>query len=607
MPQTKYRIYELSARAVLSYAVKENEGYSFHLSRAQTEKCKAAAAPHEQDGNALFFQTMCVLRGDEYSERADGGLITDLSDIIFHMDFSSIFDRRGMRGKQLARQQKAEAMFRPEGISLDFGSGEHRYLTFERSGSMSRQARLSFIRADYYDSVRRRMMMNMEIGGCQLSKLYAYNGLMLSSGVRIDNIGIDDPHRVIVIENSVSTVHNVNVITVADDGSQGSTRKYRREEKQMDIDVMSFDGEGLISKEYAKIVDNAYCGHHIHTSFQIRMPYIKGMLHQVDFKDFFKSAGTDTVTDIYGVSHNVQDVDIILTKSQFKGYGWLKDSGRSWEDYLDAFRRYRHALYITNVNKEKPEAFTELNYQFLTTVSIRAEEFRPSDLPTGWDHSPAEDSRRWLTKETELAYYNYCANEQFRQDYFLEALNRRSLFSRSREQGLARILKKNPLFISEPIYTEKLDAMADSILKQYAVGRLIVAGDNRYLSGDLLDFMALLLPFDKIRTRRESTFYVAAITNYFRESVFYAPGAVYEHGGSCTLLRNPHIARNEEVQLSVYAQKDNMRKHYLSHLTDVVMVDTHTLASERLGGADYDGDMIKTISDPILNECVKRN
>lgn len=31
------------------------------------------------------------------------------------------------------------------------------------------------------------------------------------------------------------------------------------------------------------------------------------------------------------------------------------------------------------------------------------------------------------------------------------------------------------------------------------------------------------------------------------------------------------------------------------------------LAAERLGGADYDGDMIKTIADPILNECVRRN
>ena len=38
-----------------------------------------------------------------------------------------------------------------------------------------------------------------------------------------------------------------------------------------------------------------------------------------------------------------------------------------------------------------------------------------------------------------------------------------------------------------------------------------------------------------------------------------------------------------------------MRKYYLGHLTDVVMVDANMLAAERLGGADYDGDMIKTM------------
>ena len=82
-------------------------------------------------------------------------------------------------------------MFRPEGVCLDLGSGMRRYLAFERSNSMSRQSKLSFLREDVYHYVRRRIQMDMTIGDCQLSKLYAYNGLMLSSGVRLDGINID--------------------------------------------------------------------------------------------------------------------------------------------------------------------------------------------------------------------------------------------------------------------------------------------------------------------------------------------------------------------------------------------------------------------------------
>lgn len=232
MPLVKYRIYELSARAVISYGRQQDGTYTFRLSAAETEKCKSLSAPHEQDDNALFYQIMCVLHGDAFTGAPGGQLVTDLSDIIFYMDFSGIFDRSGARKKHLIRQEKAKALFRPEGASLDFGSGPHRYLAFERSGSMSRQARLSFIREDFYDAVRRRIMMDMTIGDCQLSKLYAYNGLMLSSGIRIDGIGIDRPHRVVVIDNPTRTERNVSVITVEDDGTQSSTRKYHRVEKK---------------------------------------------------------------------------------------------------------------------------------------------------------------------------------------------------------------------------------------------------------------------------------------------------------------------------------------------------------------------------------------
>lgn len=612
MPLRKYRIYELSARAVISYSREQDRTYTFHLSAAETEKCKSLSAPHEQDDNALFYQIMCVLHGDAFTGAPSGQLVTDLSDIIFYMDFSGIFDRSGARKKHLIRQEKAKALFRPEGVSLDFGSGPHRYLAFERSGSMSRQARLSFIREDFYDAVRRRIMMDMTIGSCQLSKLYAYNGLMLSSGIRIDGIGIDRLHRVVVIDNPTRTERNVSVITVEDDGTQSSTRKYHRVEKKEDIEITCFDGEGLISKEYARVVDEKLCGKKVHTSFQIRMPYVKGMLHEVDFKDFLTLCGTDTITDLWGVEHSVRDVDVILTKSMFKGYGWLTASGMSWNDYWNVFRMYRHALYITNVSKEKPEQATELNYQFLTTVSIQGDEFRPADLPDGWDHSPETDERNWLTKQTELRYYNLCANPQFRQNYFLEKANRVGWWERhqGRDQILAAVLKKNPRFINEPIYTKRLEDEADKLVDRYAVGRLIVAGDNRYLSGDLLDFLAFLLPTVPPRKRRQRMFYSTVMTDHFPESSFYAPQAAYAHDDACTLLRNPHIARNEELQLSFYDAKEErkqMRHYYFGHLTDVVMVDSNMLAAERLGGADYDGDMIKTISDPILNACVRRN
>ena len=148
-----------------------------------------------------------------------------------------------------------------------------------------------------YEPMRQRIMLNMELDRCQLSKLYAYNGFMFSSGTRVDGIRIDKNHRVIVIDNPSKRVERAPVITLREGREPGT---FYRADTLEDLDITCFDGVGLISKEYAEVVDKACCGIHTHTSFQIRMPYIKGMLHQVDFKDLLKRSGTQTIVDIWG-------------------------------------------------------------------------------------------------------------------------------------------------------------------------------------------------------------------------------------------------------------------------------------------------------------------
>ena len=590
----RYKIHTLSARAIISYARLENERYCFHLNTIDTRKCILRDAADEQEDNALFYQTMCVLNGSNIEPPKSEIALTDLQDVIFYVDFNGIFDR-GSSPKMLERQKKAESMFRPEGITLDFGNGAHRYLAFERSGSMSRQAKLSFIRADVYDAVLRRIMLDMEVGNCQLSKLYAYNGLMLSGGVRIDGINLAKTHRVIVVKNETYRART-KVITVEGDGANEAVKKYSRKEDVRDITVLRHDGEGLISKELAGTIDKIFCGKHIHHSFQIRMPFVKGMLHEVHFHDFFFSAGTKYITDIWGVRHPVDDVDIILTQSLFKGYGWLTENGMDWNDYLRVFEKYNHALYITNVSKVKPDDHTELNYQFLNTLSMTQEEFRPADLPDGWKSSPSDDKREWITKATEQRYFDFCQNEDFRRQYFIDKGN-----------ALGKCIKKNPLFANEKVCVKELNDNADKLIRQYSLGRLLVKGDNRFLSDDILDLLIFLIDNGAKRKHKERTFWSAAMTERFNKYSFYSPGASYDADAVCTLLRNPHIARNEEIQLKLYGKSSNMRKYYLSQLTDVVMVDPESLAAQRLGGADFDGDMIKTIADNLLNECVKRN
>lgn len=458
----RYRIYDLSVRAMLNYSKPDGLFYKTVIDKNALRSCLKHSA-HEQEDNALFYQIMCVLHGDDFKyDSAD--LVTDLSDVIFYADFSRVFDRDASHPYYAQLQEKAAALFTNRGVEIDFGNGMHKYVAFERSASMSRNAVLSFIREDFYFKATERIRLGMNITKCQLSKLYAYNGLMLSGGIRVDGIDIDKPHRVIVVDNPKFTVHDTDVITVEDDGSDNAVRKYHRVERRESVDILGYDGEGVISKEFAKVINKKLGGEH--TSFQIRLPYIKGMLHQIDIHDFFKSAGVATLTDIWGVEHKVSDVDIILTKSMFKGYGWLCENNMSWDDYWDAFRRYRHALYISGVSKDNPQKFTELNYQFLNTLSMTADEFRPLDLPLSF---PANDNRHWLTKETEREYYRLCTDREYRLSFFTGRKYSRG----GKDYYLKKILEKNPKFIAEPVYADRLKSRAQAVLKQYALGRLI--------------------------------------------------------------------------------------------------------------------------------------
>ena len=607
MPEIRYKIPTLSAQAIIAYAKPHGlpDQYRFRLNKRETESTLMSQGETYQEDNAIFFQTMCALKGRDYKHPTTDTVIDDLYDVIVYIDFSGIFDRDASNPKIRLKQTKAESMFRPAGIQLDFGKGKEVYYPFERSASMSRNSRLAFIRMDVYGEVLNRMTLKLNIGDCQLSKLYAYNGLLFSSGTRIEAPNLWKKHSIVVIDNPTEAVNGVNVITVEDATGEGNVRKYERVEKKTNVKITLFDGEGLISKEFSAQIDKALSKTHEHRSFQIRMPYIKGMVHEVDFRALLSSVGINTVKDIWGKRHPVSEVCLILTKSQLKGFGWLRDSGYDWYKYLEICEDYCHALYVTGVSKPKPEALTELNYQFLNTVSMKSELFRPDDLPLGWEHSPAEEERDWLTKATEQRYYDLIANEDFREKMFLDRAER--WFSRNKESKMAKLLRKNPLFIREAYYTSELDALAERTLKNYAVGKLLIAGDNRFLSGDLIAFLYHFIQGQYDNNDKAYRLQMALFKEMLSESEIYAPMAEYQRQERYTLLRNPHIARNEEVLASPTEKEGTYRKLYLSHLTDVVMVSPIALIAERLGGADYDGDMVKTIAEPILNDCVMQN
>ena len=591
MEHQKFIIPKLPAQGLLSSAVQTEDGWRFSFHADDPSK-EYMVEKTKQDACPIFYQALKLLNVNSNEPVCDL-----LSEVFVYIDFTGIFNRRAI-GKVLGQQQKAECMFRPEGIFIDFGKGLLRYLAFERSASMSKNSTLCFVREDMYEPLRKRIMLGMKIGNCQLSKLYAYNALMLTSGERRDIPDLLSEKRIIVIDNPKSIVKDAHIITVTDDGTANTMRKYTRVETTADIEVLEFDGEGLISKKLAYILDS----NEEHHSFQIRLPYIKGVVHEVDFKSLFAELNVPYIRDIWGNQHDPKDVDMILTKSMFKGFGWMTENGLSWAEYLERCNRYNHALYISGWDKLGEQPTTELNYQFLNTLAMTEDEFRPRDLPFGWDHSPNDDPRHWVTKTTEAAYYDLIADNIGRQVYFTAIANDEELPLNDKKRQRAKLVQMNPLFLEEKIYARELYDQAEAIQKNYGLGKLLVTGDNRYLSDDLMRLLANLVK----AAIGEGYAYRLLEKELLSGNEIYAPGQAFPRQEQYTLLRSPHIARNEEALVVPMKNVGPIREKYLSHLRYVLTVDSRSLIPERLGGADYDGDMIKTIADPLINTCVQR-
>ena len=591
MRTKKYIIPEISAQSIIASARQTGDGYSFYFDTTDPSK-EYLVERTLQDDCPIFYQAILVLEN-----KPDGSVLSDvLSDVFVYIDFSGIFDRKPM-GRVLEQQKIAEYMFRPDGIRINFGSLNDRYIAFERSASMSRENRLAFVRADIYEPLRESMMLGMNIGDCQLSKLYAYNALLFTSGARYSNTSILSDKKIIVIKNPQSTIENVNVITVEDDGTDNPMRKYSRVEKTTDITITEFDGEGFISPRLAEALGRE------HNSFQIRMPYIKGVVHKVDFAGLFTELGVPYIVDMWGERHDPADVDIILTDSMFKGRKWMEANNLSWGEYLSRCRQYDHALYVSGKDKLGAQDTTELNYQFLNTLSITDEDFRPKNLPLGWYDSPEYDSRNWITKTTEVAYYRLVADNGARRKYFLDELQDVEVAT-ERRQYRAELIAKNGMFIDEPIFAKELSDRAENILSKYAVGKLLVTGDNRYLSDDLLRLIAFIVK-DSLKEKGDDI-YRRLEAEFISGNEIYAPLPHYAESEFYTVLRSPHIARNEEALVKPI-KVGALREKYFSHLGYVIMIDSRSLIPERLGGADFDGDMVKTIADPLINQCVIRS
>ena len=411
----------------------------------------------EQQDNALYYQlAQCDLIKKHEKENDLKEPKDILREHLVYVDFESIFKDKNMNMPlgDAYKEQNEETlkskdglafrlrwMFDPDnGIQLSFRkdneTGENVWQTFvpfDKSRSMSRSCQITFIDKNLKAEVEDKLLLDMRFYKKDKSeenpipvvssKYYAYRGLYLSTGYRINheqtgevaNILYLNQETVIVIpdEKGIIPKESLFTATTTDNNNYNENTKWEFIKCEKDIKPNLFDGEGFICREYAAIINNQLKNiNHFDNdshSFQIRMPFAKGMLHEVDFQlfldeqlaanKFIKEKPAELfIRDVFNIKRDLRKAKIIMTESMFKCKGWLqtwcefakkgKTALFASEDdlnlvksdpmkyYFTKMHKYHHALYITNTDARFTDAASvPLNYQFLSTLAISPEVF----------------------------------------------------------------------------------------------------------------------------------------------------------------------------------------------------------------------------------------
>ena len=453
--------------------------------------------------SALFFQLHKILKADSKLEVNRNFLRSMLIFVdfkeIFFSEFANVCSSFNLPTDVPAKcdlLKKETLLYRMQllfndGLFLSFdGKNFKNFVPFDKSSSMARNCQITFIDSQVKDILDKRLMLDMDLIGKSLvlSKFYAYRGLYLSSASRIkmDSKFPLNEETVIVLKDCKK------ILSKSTFTASKLAKLWIYKTKEKDLNLNLFDGEGLISPDFAEYISNFLQSEYNYPkpscSFQIRMPFTKGVLHEVDFNKFFAEylpIETEKwlIKDVFGITRDLFKAKIILTESMFKCAEWLKKYlPDPMKYFFEKFAKYDHALYVTNteVRLFNPGR-VRLNHQFLSTLDLSNEDFKSLVA----DHLKLIDSlpEKFVANASLFSNNQDSTTDETYDNSEPDEIILRSSMART---TCLKALAKNPAFIKDP----KVRRICEGVKKSYecnlGLGRLEIEGEQRFLSRDLL-------------------------------------------------------------------------------------------------------------------------
>lgn len=426
------------------------------------------------------------------------------------------------------------------------------------SGQMRRNT-ITFINDKLYDTLYKNLMCGLDtkITEMNLAKYHAYFALAFSSVMWVRN------PRVCVVKDFHNVVKDQKVDWICPDPATG---KKHIEERTMDIDLNCADGQGLIDPQFAALWAEDMNLSYVPSSFVVRSVFVKGCLVPFDFKEFAAEHGIDSIRDKWGIAHRLEDIDVILSESQFKMHKYYV----SWYEY----QKYADAAGIqwgvARYNKKYDDEYVLANYQYLQVLNIDKTDILKLIQPTvDWIKKICTGDPLYT-----MLYMLGCKGEQ---------VSFKELYNGAQSTALKAIIK-NPMMLDDAHVQKKVYRNIAETINKAKIGKVWVRGNYSFMISDPVAQCQSALGLEPTGLIGPDEVY----SNFWRK-----------RGVSCVdLCRSPMIDSHEHNPCKVVSSAD--MDYWYQYIESGIIYSIYDTSTLRHSDSDFDGDVVMSTDNEIF-------
>ena len=375
----------------------------------------------------------------------------------------------------------------------------------------------------------------------------------------------------------------------------------------------SFDGQGLANPQWVKKVADELGFDYLPSEMIVRAPWVKGLVATFPISAYLKNRGTKQVNSLCGDILNVDDVDIFISKSQFKMYKVYSkkveelnamnpdETFTAWEYHQKAMKENGLLWGIVMPNKKVDDKKKESNYQYDQALNLSTDEdineltFETEKYLKGLCTHDIRQVFDSLMAHKKVAKEETCTDKELDE----EAENTKN---EEYQSLLQKVVTHNSDFLGDKYIQSLINKECEKGFNNAMLGKLIFDGNFQFLVSDpLAQVQWIYKNHTKEEYKNDPDIKVEGVVKANHIYSEYWKNIVKKQDKKeeqIVLMRSPLIDQHEVTKMDLMMEDIEE----FQFLNSGIILSIHDLATLQMQNCDFDGDRCFSSNMDILKK-----